>query len=175
MSGPVSPPVLSYTVVYLRSKIITTTSGENWILITENDENCLYPAQEHSWHWESMKETKRKHYFIATFMNKLTKEKQICFLSSVSMSFLPHHLLAVHIERCGCWCRNVACTSVCAFPTYSMCVSPLWPPLICQGVLVRVAVSSIHICASARRLNICHQTVNVRNRRCLFVCVCVFR
>lgn len=45
-----------------------------------------------------------------------------------------------------------------------MCVSPLWPPLICQGILVRVAVSSIHICASAQRLNICHWAQS--NREC---------
>lgn len=53
-----------------------------------------------------------------------------------------------------------------------MCASPLRPPLICQGGLVRLAVSSIHICASAPRLNTCRRRVNVWGRRCLCVHLC---
>ena len=50
-----------------------------------------------------------------------------------------------------------------------MRVCSLWPPLTCQAVLAKVAVSSIHICASAQGLSSSHQTENVGNRRRLCV------
>lgn len=57
-----------------------------------------------------------------------------------------------------------------------VCIPSVATPHICQRVLVRVAVSSIHICASPRRLNICHRaksTSKCKGQKVFCVCTCV--
>lgn len=93
-------------------------------------------------------------------MNQFIKGKKKLSFSPTSSPVFPHllfpifHLLS--LLRGLAIDAGMLCAGMCAFPI-CVCISPLWPPLICQGVLVRVAVSSIHICASAQRLNICHR------------------
>lgn len=150
---------------YASSKfeIITTTS---WGLVIKNNlteinkKIALLALKQYK--------KQRKHYFKTRLLNKCKSKSSPILsykLSTVSLSSLSHLSHDVTIERFGCWCTNVVCVCV--------CVSPLWPRLACQGVLFRVAVSSIHICASAQRLNMCHQAKSNTECKKQKVCVCV--
>lgn len=141
--------------------------------LTETEEDCLQPAQKHLL---SPNCTKNK-YFKATLMNTFTKEKLFSAVSIFNISLFPCFLSPSFTccQYLEVWLLiQEGCVRVCAFPT-CVCI-PLWPPLICQGVLVRVAVSSINICASAQRLNIHRRAKSngERKKQQVFVCVSVF-